>query len=75
MKTIHAVAFAAATLLSTAAFAGTESSHNGLPVNQATIERSVTGGFQALAQSNVAAQDFSVRQTVTDPAHAATSGK
>lgn len=74
MKTIHAAALVAATLLSTAAFAS-EATQNGLPVSQATVERSVTGGFQALAQSNVATPDFSARQTVTDPAHAATSGK
>lgn len=74
MKTIYAAALAATTLLSTAAFAS-EATQNGLPVSQATVERSVTGGFQALAQSNAATSGFAASQTVADPAHAATSGK
>jgi len=74
MKTIYAAALAATALFSTAAFAS-EATQNGLPVNQASVERSVTGGFQALAQSNVATQELSARHTAADPARTATSGK
>lgn len=72
MKTIHAAALAAATLLSTAAFAS-EATQNGLPVGQATVERSVTGGFQALAQSNAGHAAVIVRNAA-DPAHGAAAG-
>lgn len=74
MKMIHAAALAAAAFLSTAASA-TEATQNGFQVRHVSVERSVSGGYQALAQATMPAQTGWGRQTVTDPAHAATSGK
>lgn len=85
MKTIYAATFAAATLLSTAAFASADSSHNGVLVTATTPAAVETytgsvGGFQALgAQSSshmsMTRHAAGTAQSSNDPAVNANLGK
>lgn len=85
MKTIYAAAFAVTTLLSTAAFAGAESSHNGVLVTATTpaaveTHSGAVGGFQALGSQSSGHASMvhhmaSIAQSSNDPAVNANLGK
>jgi hypothetical protein len=80
MKTIFAVAFAATTLISTAAFAGSESSQNGIPVTSTMpLAREIPAAprheFQALAHAPMAYHSAPAAQSSIDPATNPNLGK
>ena len=74
MKALAGTAFALTVLLSTSAFAGSESDHLGRPVMERSVHTSLLANYTAIASSSEAAQKVTVAKS-TDPARNVYSGK